>query len=43
MVMTPITVTIGRQSRYVQRKQNAPGDYMYIESNGKQEVTLEIS
>jgi len=42
-VMYPTSLTICLQTREVHRNRNALCDYRYIESSGKEEVTLELS
>jgi len=43
MGMFPKTITICLQTREVHRNPNAPCDYIYTGSSGKQEVNIELS
>jgi hypothetical protein len=40
--MSPTSITICLQTREIHRNCNAPCDYTYTGSSGKQEVTLEL-
>jgi hypothetical protein len=40
--LSPTSIPISLQNREIHRKRNAPCDYTYTGSSGKQEVTLEL-